>query len=60
MIAWIQKALILLSTDEFQRVLAKVQKQYKQACKIVAIQRSETKTQVTVQLTSGEQKLVVL
>jgi len=60
MIAWIQKALTQLSPDELQRVLSKVQQQYKQACKIVAVQRSETKVQVTVQLTSGEQKLVVL
>jgi hypothetical protein len=60
MIAWIQKALKQLSPDELQRVLSKVQQQYKQACKIVAVQRSETKTQVLVQLTSGEQKLVVL
>lgn len=60
MIAWIQNALKNLSPDEFQRVLSKVQQQYKQACKIVAVQRSENKTQVTVQLTSGESKLVIL
>lgn len=60
MIAWIQNALKKLTPDEFQRVLSKVQQQYKQSCKIVAVNRSESKTQVTVQLTSGVQKLVIL
>lgn len=60
MIEWMQKALEKLTSEEFAIVMAKVQKQYKQGGKIVSVIRSEKQTQVTVQLTSGEQKLVVL
>ena len=60
MIQWIEKALTKLSPDELARVMSKIQSQYKQGGKIINVNRSETKTQVTVQLTSGEQKLVVL
>ena len=60
MIDWIANALKKLTVDEFNTVLAKAQSMYRQGCKIIAVHRNEHKVNVTIQLASGERKLVVI
>lgn len=59
--SWIGKALNKLTLDEFQRAVDKCEQLYHSGMKIVAVNRDESnRPRITVQIDSGEQKLLVL